>query len=74
MGRPRIFRNPKRYPFSDGHCKGGKETKGLRRALKDGDILINEVNAMVWGKWTLHERRNKFVRWFRRFIKRTKQK
>jgi hypothetical protein len=73
MGRPRIFGNPKRYPFSDEHCKGGNETKGLRRALKDGDITINEVNAMIWGKWKLHERRNKFAKWFRRLTKRRKK-
>ena len=74
MGRPRIVRNPNRYPYKDEHCKGGSDTKGLRRALKDGDITINEVNAMVWGKWNPHERNNRFAKWFRRFTKRNKKK
>ena len=74
MGKARIFRNPNRYPFKDEHCKGGNKTKGLRRALKDGDITINEVSAMVWNKWKQRERKNKFSQWFSRLVKRRKKK
>ena len=73
MGRPRIFRNPKRFPYTNEHCKGDNKTKGLRRALKDGDITVQEVTTIIWGKWKLHERRNKFAKWFRRFGKRNKK-
>ena len=82
MGRPRIFRNADRYPFSDKNCSGGNANKGLRRQVKDGDITLMTAEVMVWGKasterfmdWGRHERNNKFAQWLRRRKKRLKGK
>ena len=75
MGRPRIFRNADRYPFSDKNCSGGNANKGLRRQVKDGDITLMTAEVMVCGKdWESHERNNKFAQWLRRRKKRLKGK
>ena len=67
MGRPRIFRNAERYPFSDKNCSGGLAKKGLRRQIKDGELTIMFAEAKIWGKdWATHERKNNFARWLRR--------
>ena len=72
MGRPRIFRNADRYPFSDKNCSGGNAKKGLRRQVKDGDITIMAVESMIWAN--RNERSNDFVKWLIRRKKRLKGK
>ena len=74
MGRPRLFRNKDRYPFSDKNCSGGLASKGLRRQVKDGELTIGSAEVMIWSnKWQPHERNNAFAKWLRRRKKRLKK-
>lgn len=48
---------------------------GLRRKIKDGELTFSEVDTIIWGKWKLYERNNKFSQWWKRRKKRlTKSK
>jgi hypothetical protein len=73
MGKPRIFRNADRYPFSDKNCSGSQASKGLRRQIKDGELTIMSAEAMIWSRWKPHERNNAFAKWLRRRKKRVKR-
>ena len=72
MGRPRIFGNKERFPYSDKNCTGGEVSPGLRRRVKDGLTSVGEAWEEV-SLWESHERKNDFCQWLRRRQRRLKK-